>query len=293
MLIIDKLKTIETLSEAEMSVAKKLIDLGDQIKTVSVRELAHMSFTSTSAVTRLCHKIGFEGYNDFKESYLEEIKYLNEHFENIDANIPFYQEDNLAKVLGSISELYQETAKDTLSLVQYFDYIQATQLIKKSHNIYVLCIGSSIELGKIFADRMMRIGKNVIVSENVNTQYYQSYNATKNDCFIIISYSGTTLKTKQYINNIKKNQAHLILITSKGESQWKNTVDVILPMTTREKLYSHIASYTSTVSTMLILDMLYSCYFYQNYDQSFQHKKAVAQNYEPHRKASQKVMEED
>ena len=78
-----------------------------------------------------------------------------------------------------------------------------------------------------------------------------------------------------------------------GESPWQNKVDIILPMTTREKLYSNIATFTSTVSIMLIFDMLYSCYFYRHYDQSFQHKKAVALSYEPRRKASQKVMEED
>ncbi|MGN1181442.1 MAG: MurR/RpiR family transcriptional regulator [Faecalibacillus sp.] len=279
MLIADKLKNIKTLSEAEKSVASKILELEENIKDVSIRELANLSFTSTSAITRLCHKIGFDGYHDFKEKYIEEIRYLHSHFDDVDANIPFSKEDNLSKVMGSISELYQETAKDTLSLVNYFDYIEAVHLLKKSKNVYILCIGSLIELGKIFADRMMRIGKNVIVSENVNEQYYQSYNAKKEECFIIISYSGTTVKTKQYIENIKRKKAKIIFITSIGESEWKNKVDVILPMTTREKLYSHIAPYTSTVSTMLILDMLYSCYFHQNYEEFYKYKREVAIQY--------------
>lgn len=293
MLIIDRLKNIETLSEAEKSVAKKIIELQDNIKEVSIRELANMSFTSTSAITRLCHKVGFEGYNDFKEKYIEEIKYLNEHFDYVDANFPFSSKDNLARVMGSISELYQETAKDTFSLVNYFDYIEATKLLSHSRNVYILCIGTSIELGKIFADRMMRIGKNIIVSENVNEQFYQSYNASQDDCFIIISYSGTTLKTNQFIDNINKKKAKSILITSLGENQWKDQVNVTLSMTTREKLYSNIASFTSTVSTMLILDMLYSCYFHQNYEEFLRYKRNVAIDYEPNRKASHKVMEEE
>lgn len=293
MLIIEKLEKMEHLSEAEKNVAKTIIELEDQIKDISIRELALQSYTSTSAVTRLCHKLGFKGYHDFKDKFLEEFKYIHEHFDQIDANIPFQKEDNLATVLGSVSELYQETAKDTLSLVDYFDYIEAVQIMERSHNIYVLCIGVAIELGKIFADRMMRIGRNIIVSDNLNEQYYQSYNASKDDCFIIVSYSGTTFKTKQFIENIINQQAKSIFITSIGESPWQDKVDVILPMTTREKLYSNIATFTSTVSIMLIFDMLYSCYFYRHYDQSFQHKKAVALSYEPRRKASQKVMEED
>ena len=181
MLLIDKLKNIDILSDAEKSVAQTIIELQDEIKDISIRELANISYTSTSAVTRLCHKLGCEGYHDFKEKYLIEIRYLNEHFDDVNANIPFTKDDNLNRVMGSISELYQKTAKDTYSLVNYFDYIKAVRLIEKSKNVYILCIGSSIELGKIFAERMMKIGKNIIVSRNVNEQFYQSYNADKDD----------------------------------------------------------------------------------------------------------------
>ena len=293
MLLIDKLKNIDILSDAEKSVAQTIIELQDEIKDISIRELANISYTSTSAVTRLCHKLGCEGYHDFKEKYLIEIRYLNEHFDDVNANIPFTKDDNLNRVMGSISELYQKTAKDTYSLVNYFDYIKAVRLIEKSKNVYILCIGSSIELGKIFAERMMKIGKNIIVSRNVNEQFYQSYNADKDDCFIIISYSGTTYKTRQFIENTHRNKAHVIFITSMGESQWQDYVDVILTMTTREKLYTNIASFTTTVSTMLILDMLYSCYFYQNFDKNLRYKQEVAKEYEPNRKASHRLMEEE
>lgn len=293
MLIIDRLKNIVTLSEAEKSVANIIIELQEDIKDVSIRELANISFASTSAVTRLCHKIGFAGYPEFKEKYIEEIKYLNSHFDSIDANFPFTKKDNINRVIGSISELYQETAKDTNSLVNYYDFIKAAKLIEKSTNTYILCIGSSIELGKIFADRMMRIGKNIIVSRSVNEQFYQSYNAKDGDCFIVISYSGTTYKTNQFIQNLSHSKAHSILITSIGESQWKDNVDIVLRMTTREKLYTNIASYSTTVSTMLILDMLYSCYFHQNYDENLEHKITLAKEYEPNRKASQRIMEEE
>ena len=75
MLIIEKLERMEQLSEAEKEVAKKVIELKGQIKDMSIRELASDSYTSTSAVTRLCHKMGFRGNNDLKENYLKELKF--------------------------------------------------------------------------------------------------------------------------------------------------------------------------------------------------------------------------
>lgn len=81
MLMINKLKSFENLSEAEKSVAEKILELQDCIEDVFIRELAQKSFTSTSAITRLCHKLGFNGYHDFKIKYIKEIKYLNEDFD--------------------------------------------------------------------------------------------------------------------------------------------------------------------------------------------------------------------
>ncbi|MCD7894523.1 MAG: hypothetical protein LUG60_12625 [Erysipelotrichaceae bacterium] len=74
--------------------------------------------------------------------------------------------------MNSIGELYQETTKDTLSLINYYDYIEAVKIMKNYHNIYVLSIGQTFNAGKVFADRMNRIDKNVIASDNFNEQFY-------------------------------------------------------------------------------------------------------------------------
>lgn len=293
MLLIDQLSQFQNLSYAEIAVAKLLMTLKSEIKDISIRDLANQAFTSTSAITRLCHKLGFDGYKSFKEKYIEECHYLDQCFGSVDANQPFTKDDNLTRVCASIGELYQETAKDTLSLIDYYDLIDAIRILEKSHYIYVLCIGTSLELGKIFAERMAKIGKTVIVSENLNTQYYQSYNASENECFIMISYTGTTYKTLQFIDNLANSKAKKILLTSIGNEHLKDKIDVILTMTTREKLYSNIATYTSTISTMLLLDLLYSAFFQRNYEENLSHKKQIAKKYEPNRKASQSIMEED
>lgn len=137
MLIIEQLKQYTALSEAEKSVANKLVELQEQIEHMSIRELTKSAFVSTSAVTRLCGKLGFEGFNDFKKKYLEEIKYANAHFDHVDANFPFTKEDHLAKVVASVLELYQETSKDTAELVDYFALIKAVKLLSGAKNVYV------------------------------------------------------------------------------------------------------------------------------------------------------------
>lgn len=293
MLIKEQLKDFETLSYAEKSVAEKLLELGGDIKDISVRELASLAYTATSAVTRLCVKLGYKGYNDFKDAYLAELIYINTHFQHIDANTPFHKEDSLSRVCSSIAHLYEETSKDTLSLIDYTQLIHATSLLNKAKHIYVLCFGSGIDIAKVFADRMMRIGKKVTISDNQNQQYYQSYNADKEDCFIVISYTGTTSKTRIDFENVIKSDASCIVITSVGENYLSERADATLHMTTREKIRSNIGSFSSSASTMMVLDILYSSLFHKNYDENFARKKQLALDYEHCRLSINEVMSED
>lgn len=293
MLIIDKLKNYNSLSESEQSVATKLIELKDDIKSTSIRELASISYTATSAVTRLCNKLGYKGYSDFKEAYLSELIYFDNYFNEVDANVPFGKDDSLSRVCNSIAYLYEEASKDTLSLIDYQKMSEAIDLLNKAQNIYVICIGVGLDIAKVFADRMMRIGKKISISDNLNSQFYQSYNANKNDSFIVISYTGTTLRTRTYFENIKKSDASCILITSVGEKYLSQNANVTLHMTTREKLYSNIGTFSSNISTMLILDMLYSGLFHKDYDKNFERKKQLSRDYEPNRVSSNTVMDEE
>lgn len=293
MLIKENLKELKTLSVSEQNVANNILSLGVEIKDMSIRELAKIAYSSTSAVTRLCNKLGFKGYKDFKEAFLDEEKYLNGYFSKVDANVPFNKDDNLARVCNSVVHLYEETSNDTLSLIDYQMLIYATTLLFKAKNIHVICIGVGLEFAKVFADRMMRIGKKVIISDNPNFQYYYAYHACKDDCFIIVSYTGTTQRTKLYFEKIVSSPASSILITSVGENSLSKRADVTLRMTTREKLYSNIGSFSSSVSIMLIFDLLYSAVFHKDYEQNFNLKKQISKDYEPYRVSSNEVMNEE
>ncbi len=293
MLISEQLAEFDTLSSSEKSVAHKVLESGPKIETMTIRDLAEAAYTATSAVTRMAKKLGFNGYQEFKDAYLDELHYLNTHFTSIDANEPFTKDDNLSRVCNSLGFLYEETSKDTLSLVDYSQLIRAIDQIEKARNIYVLCYGVGLELAKVYCDRMMRLGKRVVVTDNINQQFYQTYHCGEDDCFIVISYTGTTRKIQTYLKNIIANQAHSILITSIGEKDLSTKAEVVLRMSTRERLYSNIANFTSVVSTMLILDMLYSGYFHRNYEENFALKKKLAREYEDCRTSISILMEED
>lgn len=76
-------------SHSEKQIARYILDNGEDVLSMSVKELANKTYTSPATIVRLCRKIGLEGYNDFKIKYSAELQYDKRNQKRIDVNFPF------------------------------------------------------------------------------------------------------------------------------------------------------------------------------------------------------------
>jgi DNA-binding MurR/RpiR family transcriptional regulator len=90
---------------------------------------------------------------------------------------------------------------------------------------------------------------------------------------------------------LKKKKVPVIALTSIGENTLTKLADCILRMTTRERLYSKIGSFTTNDSICFLLDVLYAGVFSKDYKYNLEYKTHISQYFD-HRKSSNKVMEE-
>lgn len=89
MLIIEILKKQKNMSDVERQIADYFLKKELSIKEISARQVSKELYLSPSTIVRFCQKYTNLGYNDFKEKYLSEIKYIHQNFSNINANLPF------------------------------------------------------------------------------------------------------------------------------------------------------------------------------------------------------------
>ena len=81
-------ENIESLNDLELSLYNYIIKIKDRVVDMTIREVASEAHVSTTTVLRLCKKLGFDGFSEFK------IK-LKLNFE----------EERLSKVSDETSEL--------------------------------------------------------------------------------------------------------------------------------------------------------------------------------------------
>ena len=100
MLIIHKIEKTH-FSTSESVIIDYILKKGDKIKNMSIQEIANATYTSPPLLIRIAKKLGYKGWNDFKEAYLEELKYLYQNDE-VDASIPFVINDNFITIEHNI-----------------------------------------------------------------------------------------------------------------------------------------------------------------------------------------------
>lgn len=290
MLIIEKLKRMDTLSEAEQGIAEFLLKTGREIGAYSTRNLAEATYTSPATVIRLCKKIGLKGFDEFKEQFLKEIQYLEQQPGTVDVNFPFEKDDSIMKAANKLARLYEETIQDTMSLMQHKVLQKAVTLMKYSQCIHIFSAGTALNQAESFREKMLKIGKHVSITNNLRYQMYEAGCLSRKDVAIIISYSGETDTILQIAEECKRRSVPVIAITSFGENSLSRYAICKLTISTKESMFQNLGDYSSHVSVNLILDILYSSYFLLDYEGNYQKKLEKVTELEKFRTSSNSII---
>ena len=259
-------------SESEKEIAKYILNHGEAVLSMSVKELAKHTYTSPATIVRLCKKIGLEGYNDFKIKYSAELQYDLQHTDRIDVNFPFQKDDSHPLICHKLASLSQEVIADTVKLIDFNQLHQIVDLIYHYPTIDIYGSGNSLLAAMSFQHKMMRISRDVNLRVLHGEQIFMSYNTNPDRIGMIISYSGETNEVIQIAQTLKEKKTPLIVLTSIGDNRLSHYADYILNIGSREKIFTKIAPFASQISLEYLLNVIFSCLFQKDYEQNIQNK---------------------
>lgn len=266
MSIMTQLEFELNFSQSEKEIARYILNNGEDILCMSVKELAKKTYTSPATIVRLCKKIGLEGYNDFKIKYSGELQYDKRNKKRIDVNFPFQKDDHFETIAKNLAAMSQEVIQDTYQLIQFEDLEKIVDLLLQAQEIDIYGFGNSILAGLSFQHKMARIGKNVNIRSIPGEQVFLTSISNEKKVALLISYSGETGEIIRFANILKQKKTPIIAITSLGDNQLSRIADYILHLDSREKIFSKMAPFSSQISMEYILNVLFSCIYRQHYD---------------------------
>lgn len=267
-------------SDSEKEIGKYILNHGDEVLKLSIKELAKVTYTSPATIVRLCKKIGLEGYNDFKIKYSAELQHDYSNQRHIDVNFPFQKTDSHQVICNNIASLVQESIYDSIQLMDYNQLDKIVDLVYKCKEIDMYGSGNSVLAAMSFEHKMMRIQRNVNIKSLHGEQVFMSYNSTPDRVAIIVSYSGESSDLIQIAEVLKEKKTPIIIITSVGDNRLSHFADYILYTGSREKIFKKIAPYASQASIEYLLNVIFSCIFQKDYNQNLLNKISYDKKYD-------------
>lgn len=108
MLLKEKLKKI-AFSPAETEVIHFIQSHEHQLKEATIQQIAKACYVHPSTLIRIAKKAGFNGWVHFKEAFLAENEYLEGNFQEVDANLPFLENDGIMSIANKVAALERMT----------------------------------------------------------------------------------------------------------------------------------------------------------------------------------------
>ncbi len=271
------LQRIEEYTVSQNSTKREIADFilenKFDIHKFSINQVAEKTFSSKSSLVRFGKALGFKGWKDFSNQLIEDIRYEQTHYSDIDPNIPFTNKDNYSEIIKNIATIQIESIQDTADNIDIDQLTNAVEMLINSERIIILGVSPNNLLADIFRRKMATIGKFVEVPQSGEIGITIS-GLTKKDSVLIISYSGNDVSREpmSFIPQLKQQGVKLIGLTSDGGNYIHQEIDTILGISSRERLYKKISNFSTEESILFLLNILYAGIFSKNYMKNYSFK---------------------
>lgn len=281
MLILDKLRNQKDFTTTEKRITDYILQNLTTIPESYIQDLAAKTYTSHSAIIRLCKKLGFHGFREFKTAIAETVYSQMHTPHEVDANFPFKPTDTPMMIAKKLSDLTTNTVQKAMMQLDDKLLNDAVNTLLNSKRIFLFSQGDSQLRARSFQNKLVKINKFSIIAEEYVDETWNAVNLTSDDCAFFISYRGIVPLHKNLISYFHSEKIPTIVLTGNHHSPLLKYSDVKLITVQDEYDFAKIATFSSQTAFEYILDTLFSALYVREYRKniiSLKKKQTLMQN---------------
>ena len=267
------LKTLserEKFSAVEQNIIKYILDNPKEIVNMSIRELANKTFTSSTAIFRLCQKCGLKGYTEFKIKFISEVNRTSD-FENDelekpirDLHRPINGKDDVKSVVRKMAFLQIEAIEETKNEINYKQLERVADMMNAAGQIVFFGFDLNYYISQSTVYHLVQTGKPAVVYETVNNQVAKAVMFKKEDVAILISRTGENKNLIRISQVLKRKGAKIILLSASRDTSLDKLCDEFIYIANVID-YLSMGGVIFSVGCRYILDVLFGILFSKNY----------------------------
>ena len=264
-MIIDKMNTLENLTNQEKAVVDYIIANPKALLEMSVNELANASYTSASTITRLCKKLGTKGYADMKFIYVSEYPEMMKLKDSLKV-VPFSRNSGIDDIIHTMPLIYSRAIDHTRSMLDRNTVIRVSNLMKRAQVI------------DLYGDG---IGISANAYNSIQWNHCKRLQQDKIPSFsILLSHTGKNPSMVDAAKRLKQYNIPSLSITGNVDKRLLNLTDYNFQIMITENTFE-FSTVIFTMSSLYILDILVASLIVHNYDKIERHlEELIGQRYD-------------
>lgn len=268
------LSNYNQFTKAERKVADFVLQHWQEVLFMSITDLADACQVGETTVFRFCKTMQTQGYQEFKIQLSLSIK------ENPESDKEKTQDDEKGNPVFPTEQLLEvnyNVLRETDSLLNRGQLIEILERMKAARKIVFMGVGSSGMVAMLAANKFLRITGKVQCFADSHMQAINASLLEPEDMAVIISYSGSTKDSIMVAKLAKQAGAYVVVISRFMKSPLIDYADRTILCGSKENPLQG-SSMTAVISQLYILEILYSGYYQQTYDESYINNKKSAES---------------
>lgn len=230
------------LSKKERNIAEFISKHLPEITHWNIKDLAKLTDSSISTISRFCHKVGYTSFAEFKTFVAQELN---------------TEQNEKLEVPETIASYYNQLIQSSTELMDIHQLRALVNTIDQANKILICGLGSSGLSAEELKSRLIRMGLNADVALDPHKMLMSASLLDENDLFIGISNSGTSQSVIEAGKAANHVGAPVFTITNRNHTPLTEISDGVL-FTSENQYITDERFINSQISIIFILDIL--CY---------------------------------
>lgn len=264
------------MNPALRRIADRVLKAPEEIKSISIKDLASQCEVSESTVTRFVREIEVPSFQHFKILIAEELSQGSGNGPVItDKHVyeDITDEDDTTSVLSKVAARYAITVADTRAGLSEVELMKAVAAIEEADILSFFAMGASILCVENALLRFMRVGKRCLFFRDLGIRQFSTSTLGPKSLAIGISNSGRTISTVDALREARLQGAKTLAITSFPDSPLVRHADIALFTPTVTGVVGpaeYHESMMSKIAQLQVVDVLYSLYAVRNFGRAIE-----------------------
>ena len=241
----------DSMSATERAVSDYLLSHQGEAMGLSIHQLAEKTFSSPSTVIRMCQRIGFAGYKEFRQAVTCEMAVRRMSPEQGCREVT--RSDSLDDIVDKVTCKNIMSLEDSKNLIDTETLQRCVELLRECRTVLLFGLGASLCAARDLNLKLLRLSKPCVVNDDWHAQLLQAKNAASDDLAVVVSYSGETVEVIECMKALRERGAPIIAITRQMSSPVAELSDYRLYTTDNEATFRSGAM-SSRISQLNIID---------------------------------------